>query len=101
MIDIVLSKVPFPYGKSNSIIMHAPIPTSVTWETIFGFIEKRTNIPRTFFSGTNAKGQKIYGGREPYPPWIYDEYRLRDVNGRTVATAFINIHFAPWCESVK
>jgi len=95
LIDIVLSKVPFPYGKSASVIMRVPQPTSVTWETIFAFIEKQTNMPRILFAGTNSKGKYIYGKSSEYPPWNYDNYRLCNMNGKYMSSAIVNIHFTP------
>ena len=57
--DIVLTKIPFPSGKYTSIIMRVPDPNSVTWEGIFAYIEKRTEIPRAFFGWIQFQ-RKIY-----------------------------------------
>jgi hypothetical protein len=93
--DIILSKVPFPCGDSTSIVMRVLSPTSVTWETIFKYIEKKTNMPRYLFAGTNNTGQYVYGKRSPYPPWNYDKYRLYSKSGRILSSAFVSIHFTP------
>jgi len=94
--DIVLSKVPFPRGRYTSIIMRVPDPTSVTWEGIFAYIEKKTEIPRRFLAGSNSKGKYIYGGYQEYPPWIYDNYRLCTTNGKYTMCALVNIHLTPF-----
>ena len=91
--DIVLSKVPFPYGKYASIIMRVSDPTSVTWETIFAFIEQKSKLPRCFLAGSNSKGKYIYGKYSKYPPWIFDDYRLYKINGTHTMSALVNIHF--------
>ena len=95
--DIVLTKIPFPSGKYTSIIMRVPDPNSVTWEGIFAYIEKRTEIPRRFLAGSNSKGKYIYGKYQKYPPWIYDNYRLCAMDGEYTVSALVNIHFTPFC----
>jgi len=94
--DIVLTKVPFPCGNYRCIIMRVPDPTSVTWDRIFAYIEKKTEIPRCFLAGSNSKGKYIYGKYKKYPPWIYDNYRLYTTNGEYTASALINIHITPF-----
>jgi hypothetical protein len=94
--DIVLSKVPFPYGKYASIIMRVLDPTSVTWETIFDFIEETAKMPRCFLAGSDYKGKYIYGKYPKYPPWIYDNYRLCKMDGVYTMSALVNIHFTPF-----
>jgi hypothetical protein len=94
--DIILSKVPFPHGNSETIIMRVEDPTKLTWESIFTFIENRTNMPRCIIAGTDSNGKYIYGKCTEYPPWIYNNYRLSEVNGTKIASAFICIHSTPW-----
>ena len=94
--DIVLSKVPLPRGEYASVVMHVHNPTNLTWEDIFVFIENTTKVPRSFLAGTDFKGKYVYGQNQVYPPWIYDNYRLLDRNGKYTMTALVNIHFTPF-----
>ena len=94
--DIVLSKVPFPHGKNETIIMRVEDPTKVTWNSIFAFIEKQSQMPRCIMAGSDSKGKYIYGKYQKYPPWIYDNYRLCAMDGEYTVTALVNIHFTPF-----
>jgi hypothetical protein len=95
--DIILSNLPFPRrGKCASVVMHVRDPIDLTWEDIFAFIEKKTKLPRRFLAGSDFKGKYVYGQYQEYPPWIYDNYRLLDRNGKYTMSALVNIHFAPF-----
>jgi hypothetical protein len=93
--DIILSKIPFPRGKNVSVIVRVPDPTSLTWDTIFNFIEERSHVPRLFMACTDANGKYIYGDSPNYPKWNYEDYRLSSQNGKFLSTAVINIHSTP------
>ena len=94
--DIVLSKVPFPHGKNETIIMRVEDPTKVTWNSIFAFIEKQSQMPRCIMAGSDSKGKYIYGKHPTYPCWIYDNYRLCEPSGRKLESAVVCMHATPW-----
>ena len=77
--------------------MRVPNPNSVTWETIFAFIEEKAKMPRCFLkAGSDFKGKYIYGKYPKYPPWIYDNYRLCKMDGAYTMSALVSIHFTPF-----
>ena len=92
-VDIILSRV--PSEKNETITMRVEDPTKVTWDSIFAFIEKKTNLPRRIMAGTDSNGKYIYGKYNEYPLWIYDNYRLSDVNGRKISSAIVCFHSTP------
>ena len=94
--DIILSNLPFPRGKCASVVMHVRNPMDLTWEDIFAFIENRTKLPRRFLAGSDFKGKYVYGEQTEYPLWIYNNYRLLDMNGKHTVSAIVNIHFSPF-----
>jgi len=95
MVDIILSKIPFPTGKNVSTIIRVSDPTSLTWDSIFNFIEERSHVPRLFMACTDSNGKYIYGDSHQYPVWNYEDYRMSNQNGDFLSTAIINIHSIP------
>jgi|UniRef100_A0A6C0C4F6 hypothetical protein len=94
--DIILSDIPFPHGKEETIIMRVEEPTKITWDSIFAFIEEKSQMPRCVMAGSDSNGKYIYGKYLEYPDWVYDSFRLCQSNGKMTSAALVRIHSTPW-----
>ena len=88
--DIILADMPFQTGK-KTIIYRSEEPKNLTWDFIFAFVHKKTKVPIKFLGANTYKGKIIYGKEITYPPFIYEDYRMSNLNGELVPAAYITI----------
>ena len=88
--DIILADMPFQTGK-KTIIYRSEEPKNLTWDFIFSFVHKKTKIPIKFLGAKTYKGGRIFGKGITYPPFVYEDYRMSNLNGELVAAAYITI----------
>jgi hypothetical protein len=88
--DIILADMPFQTGK-KTIIHRCEEPKNLTWDFIFSFAHEKTKIPIKFLGAITYKGERIYGKNKTYPPFIYEDYRMRSLNGELVPAAYITM----------
>lgn len=87
--DIILADMPFQTGR-KTIIYRSEEPKNLTWDFIFSFIHEKTKVPIRYLAANTYKG-RIYGKKTKYPPFIYEDYRMRNLNGELVPAAYITI----------
>ena len=89
--DIILADIPFKEGK-KTIIYRTEEPEKLTWDFIFAYINGHTGIPIKYLAANDDKGYRIRRKNNSYPPFIYENYRMRTLNGTLVPAAYITIH---------
>ena len=95
-VEIILSKVPMAHGQNSTVILRVDDPYNVTWEQIFAFCEKHSQVPRRFMRACNFDGKFIMGKFTHKNNINYDKFRLSSQDGNKISTALISMEFTPW-----